>query len=417
MDVEGLYEERIDHRFKGLPPDAEGRTLRELAAEKRSLFDGGFTTPVLTLLAPALEKNLAELESYTARHGLSFAPHGKTTMAPQLFARQLAHGAWGITAAVPSQVRVYRAFGVRRIFLANEVVDPAALRWLSAELAADPDFRFLAYVDSVRGVELMDAHLDTPVEVVVELGAPGGRTGVRDTATAIEVADAVAASRHVRLAGVAGYEGALPVKTEAAVREWLERLVALARAFDTAGRLDRAREIVVSAGGSAFFDLVAEVLGPVDDFSRPVLKLLRSGAYVTHDDGHYRDVTPFRERAADEGSLWPALRLWAQVVSRPEPGLALLNAGKRDAPYDMDLPEPKVVRNPATGVEYSAEGLAVTALADQHAFVSVAEGARAEVGDWVGLGVSHPCTTFDKWQLVPVVSAEGTVTDLVRTFF
>ncbi|GAA1883988.1 amino acid deaminase [Streptantibioticus ferralitis] len=418
MHVEELYEERVDHRFKGLPPDAEGRTVGELAAERRSIFDGGFTTPILTLSASALEHNLAQLEAYSAKHGLAFAPHGKTSMAPQLFERQLAHGSWGITAATPSQVRVYRTFGVQRIFLANELVDAAALRWLSGELAADPDFRLVAYVDSVRGVELMEAALTHRLDVVVELGAPGGRTGVRDAGVAREVADAVAAARHLRLVGVAGYEGELPVKTEESVTAWLRRLVALARDLDAAGRFADAEEIVLSAGGSAWFDSVAEVFSRVaaDSFSRPVLKLLRSGAYVTHDDGHYRKTTPFHDRVAGEGSLRAAFQLWAQVVSRPEAGLALLNAGKRDAAYDLDLPEVRAVRT-LTGERRPADGMKVTRLADQHAFVALSEGAELEVGDWVALGLSHPCTTFDKWQLIPVVAEDDTVVDFVRTFF
>lgn len=166
-----LAEERVDHRFKGLPPDADGLTVGELAAQRRNLFTGGFTTPVLALSAERLEHNLKLMETYTARHGLVFAPHGKTSMAPQLFRRQIEHGAWGITLAVPHQVRVARAFGVRRVFLANELVDPAALRWISGELDADPGFRFVCYVDSVRGVELMDAALAgsaRPVDVVVD---------------------------------------------------------------------------------------------------------------------------------------------------------------------------------------------------------------------------------------------------------
>lgn len=144
--------------LQGPPPDAEtaGLTVGALAAQRRNLFTGGFTTPVLALSAESVEHNLALLETYSERHGLAFAPHGKTSMSPQLFARQLAYGAWGITAAVPHQARVYRAYGIQRIFLANEVVDPAALRWLAHELDTDPDFRFICYVDSVRGVELMD---------------------------------------------------------------------------------------------------------------------------------------------------------------------------------------------------------------------------------------------------------------------
>ncbi|MCS0634532.1 amino acid deaminase [Streptomyces sp. LP05-1] len=418
-----LADERIDHRFKGLPPDAEGLTVGRLAAQRRNLFTGGFTTPVLALSAEALDHNLRLLETYADRHGLAFAPHGKTSMAPVLFERQLAHGAWGITVAVPHQARVCRAFGVRRIFLANELVDEAALRWLAAELAADPEFRFLAYVDSVRGVELMDRALtaagaDRPVEVVIELGTgEGARTGARTEADCLAVAGAVAGARSLRLAGVAGYEGEVPDATPEAVRAWLHRLTELAVTLDRSGAFGpELDEIVVSAGGSAWFDTVAEVFAELPELSRPVLKLLRSGAYVSHDEGHYRELTPFN-RVPGEGALRPAFRLWSQVVSRPTGEQAFVNAGKRDAAYDLHLPSAQVVRSARDGAERPATGITVTKLSDQHAWLATAEGAELEVGDWVGLGLSHPCTSFDKWQLIPLVTADGTVTDFVRTFF
>ncbi|MFE6284824.1 amino acid deaminase [Streptomyces sp. NPDC057877] len=413
-----LAEERIDHRFKGLPPDADGLTVGELAAQRRDLFTGGFSTPVLALSAERLEHNLRLMETYAARHGLAFAPHGKTSMAPQLFQRQLDHGAWGITLAVPHQVRVARAFGVRRVFLANELVDAAALRWLSAELAADPDFRLVCYVDSVRGVELMAAALRgaaRPVDVVVELAAgEGARTGVRTEAECAAVADAVAATDRLRLVGVAGYEGEVPRATPERVRDWLGRLVSLAVEFDKAGRFAGLDEIVVSAGGSAWFDAVADAFAGIPGLSAPVLKLLRSGAYVSHDDGHYRKLTPFN-RVPGEGALEPAFRLWTQVVSRPSAEQAFVNAGKRDAAYDLDLPFAQVVRR--DGTEHPAAGIEVTALSDQHAWLRTGPDADLEVGDWVGLGLSHPCTSFDKWQLIPVAEADGTVVDYVRTFF
>uniref|UniRef100_UPI0006E418F9 alanine racemase n=1 Tax=Streptomyces ossamyceticus TaxID=249581 RepID=UPI0006E418F9 len=332
MGVEALARlaaERVDHRFKGLPPDADGLTVAELAGQRRNLFTGGFTTPVLALSAERLEHNLALMEAYSERHGLAFAPHGKTSMAPQLFWRQIERGAWGITLAVPHQVRVAREFGIERVFLANEVVDPAALRWISAELAADPSFRLVCYVDSVRGVELMDAALRgsaRPVDVVVELAAgDGARTGVRTEAECAAVADAVAGVETLRLVGVAGYEGEVPDATPERVGAWLRRLVALAVAFDEAGRFAGLEEIVVSAGGSAWFDAVAEVFDEIPELSAPVLKLLRSGAYVSHDAGHYRRLTPFN-RVPEEGALEPAFRLWAQVVSRPSPEQAFANA-------------------------------------------------------------------------------------------
>ncbi|MEU1159985.1 amino acid deaminase [Streptomyces sp. NPDC005921] len=413
-----LAEERVDHRFKGLPPDAGGLTVGELAAQRRNLFSDGFATPVLALSAERLEHNLALMETYAERHGLAFAPHGKTSMAPQLFQRQVEHGAWGITLAVPHQVRVARAFGTRRVFLANELVDAPALRWIAAELERDADFRFVCYVDSVRGVGLMDAALkgtSRPVDVVVELAAgEGARTGVRTEAECAAVADAVAGTETLRLVGVAGYEGEVPEADPDRVHAYLRRLVALAVEFDAAGRFAGSDEIVVSAGGSAWFDAVADVFATVPELSRPALKLLRSGAYVSHDDGHYREITPFN-RVPGEGALEPAFRLWAQVVSRPSPEQAFANAGKRDAAYDLHLPFAQVVRR--DGTERPATGIEVTGLSDQHTWLRTAPGADLEVGDWVGLGLSHPCTSFDKWQLIPVAEADGTVVDYIRTYF
>ncbi|MFF4366369.1 alanine racemase [Streptomyces sp. NPDC001594] len=421
--VRRLAAEPVDHRFKGLPPDAEaaGLTVGELAAQARDLYSGGFTTPVLTLDADALAHNLTALGEYAARHQLAFAPHGKTCMAPQLFERQLDHGAWGITAAVPHQARVYRAFGIRRIFLANELVDPAALRWVAAELAADPEFRFVCYVDSVRGVQLMDRALQgqgARIDVVVELGAgEGARTGARSDDDCRAVADAVAATTTLRLVGIAGYEAEVPDADPDKVHAWLRRLTGLAVEFDKAGRFaDGVEEIVVSAGGSAWFDAVADVFGELPALSRPVLKLLRSGAYVSHDHGWYTRLTPFN-RVPEEGGLRPAFRLWTQVVSRPSPTQAFVNAGKRDIAYDLGLPEAELVRDAFTGEERAATGVRVVKLSDQHAWLETGSAEDLQVGDWVALGMSHPCTIFEKWPLIPVVDADGAVREYVRTFF
>ncbi|CAM5227356.1 alanine racemase [Streptomyces tanashiensis] len=418
-----LANERVDHRFKALPPDAEGLTVGELSAQRRNLFTGGFTTPVLALSAESVEHNLRLLETYAERHGLAFAPHGKTSMAPQLFERQLEHGAWGITAAVPHQARVYRAHGISRIFLGNELVDAVALRWLAAELDADPDFRFICYVDSVRGVELMDEALRAagaarPVDVVVELAAGStGRTGVRTEAECAAVADAVAAVPTLRLVGVAGYEGTMPGADAERVREWLHRLVGLAAAFDKAGRFDPAvGEIVVSAGGS---ELVRHGRRGLRGDPRAFPPGPQAAALRRVRLPRRRPVprpTPFN-RIPEEGALQPAFRLWSQVVSRPTAEQAFTNAGKRDAAHDLHLPEAQVVRDARTGEIRPAEGITVTGLSDQHAWLATGPGADLEVGDWVGMGLSHPCTIFDKWQLIPVVEADGTVVDHIRTFF
>ena len=359
------------------------------------------------------------MAEWCAERGVSLAPHGKTTMAPQLYARQLEAGAWGITAATIGQVRVMRAFGVPRVLMANELVQPAGLRWLAAELAADPGFEALCLVDGLAGLARMEEALAAarparPLGVLVELSRRGARTGARSPEAALEVGRAVGRSAVLELAGVEGYEGSIahdrtPEALER-VRAHLREVGELARTLDGEGAFALREEVVVSAGGSVFFDEVADALATLA-LSRPTRVVLRSGCYLTHDHAHYARLSPLGDR------LRPALELWAEVISLPEDGLAILCFGKRDAPYDLELPIPFAVRRRAGPLEPLEPGrLTVRDTDDQHAYLDV-DGVTLEVGDLVGLGISHPCTAFDKWRLLPLVDEDYRVTGGVRTFF
>ncbi|HWG23898.1 alanine racemase [Actinospica sp.] len=420
--VAALADEPLDWRFKAIPVSAWGKTAGGFLAERPRLADLG--TPLLTLDAPALEANLAAMAAYCAEAGVELAPHGKTTMAPELWSRQLAAGARGITVANVPQVRVARAFGVRRIYLANALVDADALRWISAELDADPSFEFSCWVDSKRGAEtiynvLRHREAYWPMNVFIELGAPGRRTGVRTVDEAVEIAQAIATLPMLRLVGVAGYEGVLghdasPGSLEA-VRGYLHRLAELHSRLLASGLYSSDVDTVwLTAGGSAFFDQVVDVLGPL---AGPGVKvLLRSGAYLIHDDGFYAGISPFSRGIGKP--LTSAMHGWARVLSRPESGLALLDGGKRDFPFDEGLPTPQRLHRAAS----------VTAIADQHTFLKFDPlefdphgEPEPAVGDVVRFGLSHPCTAFDKWSMIPVVddasAADPRVVGLVRTYF
>ena len=423
--VAALANEPVDWRFKGLPVSWSGRTPAQICAEAPNLFGAGPMGPVCVLRAEALAHNLATMADWCAERGVELAPHGKTHMSPQLYAKQLDAGASAVTAATISQVRTYRAFGVRDVVLANELVDPAGLRWLAAELNADPDFSVICWVDSVRGVRIMAAELAAaearrPVDVCVEVGAPGGRTGCRDDSVTDEVARAAAGCPQLRLIGVAGYEAALGHDVSAA---GLARVAGYLATMRTAvlrlAGLFETDDIVVSAGGSTHFDLFADALATGWPAGLSVRAIVRSGAYLTHDDGLYRRTSPFTRPGAEARTLQPALQLWAQVCSRPEPRLALLTLGRRDVSFDQDLP---VAQQILTEQGWSAAGLIdseVVKLNDQHAFLRLGAAAddRVGVGTWLQFGVSHPCTVFDKWQLIPVLDADDRVVELIRTFF
>ena len=421
-----LLAEPVDWRHQAFPATSEPVTIGTVGVIGWNLLAGDLPLPALVLRRSALEHNIARMARWCYEHGVLLAPHGKTTMAPQIFRRQLDAGAWGMTAATASHVRIYREFGVRRVLLANELVEPAALRWLAAELAADPDFDFYCLVDSVDGVASMtdalaEGRLSRPIQVLVELGFEGGRTGCRSLDAAKQVAAAVGESPVLELAGIEGYEGIIGAdatdETLRAVDDFLARLPALAVELAASGAFAGRDEVIVSAGGSAFFDRVVEQLVPGPDLGVPVRVVLRCGSYVTHDSTLYERLSPLAGRAADGGRLRPAFELWAAVLSRPEPELAIAGFGKRDVPYDVELPVPEVARSPSGEMRPVSGEMSVTALNDQHAFVRVPQGTPLAVGDLLCCGITHPCTAFDKWALIPIVDDDYTVVEALRTFF
>lgn len=415
--------------YKAVPLGFDAAEVAALGSTRPALRD--FPTPLVTLSESAVAHNLATMAQWCRTAGVGLAPHGKTTMNRELWQGQLDAGAWGITVATPWQASVALGWGIPRVMLANALVQPAALR----ALATDTD-RLTVWADSLRAVEIMTATLSAadlpqplaePLAVLVELGAPGGRTGARTIEEALAVAAAVAASPVLRLAGVAGYEGALAhdggPEALATVRAYLESLAGLHDAFDSAGLYEPGAPIILTAGGSAYFDVVAEVLAPRRDLDasdgRVVEVLLRSGAYITHDDGFYSVITPLGRVGG--GEFRSAIHGWATVVSRPEPGLALVDAGKRDFPYDEGMPVPQAIRAFGAERDLPLVGAVVTAMNDQHTFVRLPPHARVEVGDVIRFGLSHPCTTFDKWRALAVVddalAPEPHVTGLLETTF
>ncbi|RDH75707.1 amino acid deaminase [Mycolicibacterium moriokaense] len=404
--VAALADDPVDWRFKGLPASWSGRTPAQIRAAAVNLVDEGVLGPLCVLREDALAHNLATMAGWCRDRGVELAPHGKTHMAPQLLARQFASGACAVTVATGSQARVYRAFGVRDVIVANQLVDAAALRWVAATQDDDPGFSLTCWVDSVAGVQQMTAALQgasRPVDVCVEIGMADGRTGCRDGSAVDEVAAAAARSPALRLVGVAGYEAALghDVTPQALGRVggYLAELRAAVERLADRFETDR---VIVTAGGSTYFDAVADALTLGTVAGRAVRTVVRSGCYLTHDHGLYARTSPLRH------GLRPALEVWAQVVSRPEPELALLTMGRRDVSFDQDMPTP-----------LGLAGSAVVKLNDQHAYLQLGPDERAtvEVGDWLRFGISHPCTTFDKWQLIPVLADDDRVVDLIRTYF
>jgi D-serine dehydratase len=382
--------------------------------------------PAAVLYADRIEHNLKWMQDFVAEYGVKLAPHGKTTMAPQLFRRQLDTGAWGITLATAHQTRAAYHGGVERVLMANQLVGKHNMAMI-AELLSDPDFEFFCLVDSVDGVEQLGAFFKAAgrrLQVLLELGVAGGRTGVRDDAQLEAVLAAIA--RHAGtlvLAGVELYEGI--IADEQAVRSFLRRAVTTTRTLAAAGKFQRA-PAVLSGAGSAWYDVVAEEFAAQAQAGE-IEVVLRPGCYLTHDVGVYKKAqaeilarNPIAKKMGE--ALLPALQLWAYVQSIPEADRAIVGFGKRDAAFDAGMPVPARHYRPGSGaggprtIEHG-EGWEVTAMMDQHAYLRIAPGADLKVGDMLAFDISHPCLTFDKWRQLLVVDRDYRVKEVIETFF
>ncbi|MGY2283880.1 amino acid deaminase [Pseudomonas gingeri] len=378
--------------------------------------------PALVLHREALEHNIRWMQDFVSRSGAELAPHGKTSMVPALFQRQLAQGAWGLTLATAVQTRAAYAAGVRRMLMANQLVGTANMA-LIAELLADPQFEFHCMVDHPDNVAALGeffAGRGLRLNVMIEYGVVGGRCGCRSEQEVLDLAKAIKAQPALALTGIEGYEGVIHGdEAVSGIRAFAGSLVRLAVHLQNSGSFDIGKPII-TASGSAWYDLIAEEFEAQDADGR-FLSVLRPGSYVAHDHGIYKEAQCcVLHRRGDLGEgLRPALEVWAHVQSMPEPGFAVIALGKRDVAFDAGLPVPllryKAGVVPAAGEDVSA--CKVTAVMDQHAFMTVAPGCELRVGDIVSFGTSHPCLTFDKWRVGCIVDEQLSVIETFDTCF
>ena len=396
-----------------MPIAAQGKSPAEFLATKPNLFTSDFQFPVMVLRDSALEHNIKRMAAYCKSYGFELAPHAKTPMSPQIAQRQIDAGAWGLTVANFAQARIMLEYGFKKLIIGNEVMEPTSIAEI-AKINGSGAGHVIFYIDSLAGLKFAQDSIsgvaNAKLNIFMEIGAVGGRAGIRDLDLLKTILAEIAKDERIYVRGVSGFEGAVPGGDRAGegiekLRTFLRHIVAAAEITAPFIREDK---IIISAGGSSFFDYVVEELGK---YSGDAHRMLRSGGYVSHDHIHYEDLYPFMG-APDAERFYPALELWARVLSVPESDLAILNYGKRDAGNDLDNPLPisKLGRTPEP---FKGE---IEKLNDQHAFMKIAPGSVV-VGDIIGCGISHPCTNFDKWQLIPVVNDNYDVIDLVHTHF
>jgi D-serine dehydratase len=398
----------------------------DIAQLNWNLLREDLSLPSAVLYESRLQHNLDWMQQFITSYGVKLAPHGKTTMAPRLFARQLQAGAWGITLATAHQTQVAYAHGVRRVLMANQLLGKENMAVI-ARLISDPAFEYYCLVDSAAQVEQLGAYFSQHgqrLNVLLELGVLGGRAGVRDKDQLQAVLDSLSRwSATIALSGVEIYEGVL--EEEASIRTFLQHAVAVTQKLVAEGHFQRS-PVLLSGAGSAWYDVVAEIFSAAS-FGDTVETVLRPGCYLTHDIGAYQRAqtrilqhNPIARSMAS--GLLPALQVWAYVQSIPEANRAIVALGKRDAAFDAGFPAPALHFRPGSGPGNATPKQAcahwtVTKMMDQHSYLQIAAHDDLQVGDMIGFDISHPCLTFDKWRTLPVLNSEYQVIDIVQTFF
>ncbi len=410
---------------QALEPEAIRKLGWNLLREDLSL-------PSAVLYEDNLLHNLRWMQQFVTEYGVKLAPHGKTTMAPKLFEMQLGAGAWGITLATAHQTLVAYRHGVRRVLMANQLIGKENMAIIS-RLLEDSAFEFYCLVDSVAQIEQLGAFYSKRgqrLNVLIELGVTGGRTGVRDHGIRDvgihehdQLNSVLAAlmrwNQSLALSGIEIYEGVLD--DEPSIRAFLQRAVTVTQRLFAENRFQRA-PILLSGAGSAWYDVVADVFSSAE-FGDSVEIVLRPGCYLTHDIGVYREAqakiqqrNPIAHRM--RSGLLPALQVWTYVQSIPEARRAIITLGKRDAAFDAGLPTPALHFRPETAAPGTAPAhWSLTKMMDQHAYMQIEAEDDLRVGDMIGFDISHPCLTFDKWRTLPILNAQYDVIDVIQTFF
>ncbi|SCB58278.1 D-serine dehydratase [Rhizobium aethiopicum] len=422
----------IDERVRGFPPGHPPLPPSEIGKQGWKPFDGRMALPLISLDRQAFAGNVDLMMAYVKSHGIEIAPHAKTPMSTALAGALLAAGAWGTTVADIRQAAVLLKAGQRRLILANEIGGIAAARRLAALLGHYPDAELHVFVDSTALVEALASAWQEradlpPLGLMVEFGA--SRAGLRSAKAAAAVLDAILAveTPAFRLTGIAAYEGAAATADAEETMLRIDTLMAMTSDFlpNIRTRIGKERPLLVTAGGSVFFDVVVARLSTTV-LADPACRLvLRSGAIFFHDHGIYeRGLAGLDARGcfrigdkivSATAGFRPALRVWAEVLSRPEPRLAICGMGMRDVAMDQGLPRPLALyRDGAYLADLSAE---VSRLNDQHAFVALADGSDVSVGDVIEFGISHPCTCLDRHAILYGLGPDHSVTAAYLTSF
>ncbi len=340
-------------------------------------------TPVVLLDRARMDKNIQAMQEACDAHGVGLWPHIKTHKMLEVAQRQLAVGAQGLTCAKVGEAEVMLGAGAKRIFIAHSLVDVRVAPRLAA-LADQLDELLVAATSAAQTEALARVAVatDRPLKVVMAVDTGLKREGVRDIEGAKGIAAIVEQCPQLELAAIYTHEGqtygATPEEQEEKATGVLNRMSEIRDAVDPS--------LPLWPGCSVTAKIMAAT-GRVE--------VVRPGAYMFGDMS-----LSVSSQVMERSDV--AVHILATVVDRPEPGLALIDAGTKVFSSDK-------ARSALHGIAVDGRDIHAAALNEEHGYLRGDDVDTLKIGDRLQLMPPHVCTVINLTDSVAIVEGDKVV--------
>jgi D-serine deaminase-like pyridoxal phosphate-dependent protein len=279
-------------------------------------------TPALLIDLDLFEANVGQAVELCREHGVGWRPHAKCHKSPDIGRRLIEAGAIGLTCAKLGEAEMFAAAGIPDLLIANFLAGPRKVeRLVELRRKADPII-CLDHIDQAIPISGAMESAGQRLRAILEIDIGLERAGVAPGRPAVELAKRVAELPGIELVGVMGYEGHLltlenPGEKAGRICEALAQLVETAERIAAAGISCP----IVSCGGTGSLPFAV---------SQPGITEVQAGGVIFMD-------TFYRYQCHLEGFRY-ALTILTTIVSRPTPGRAIIDSGRKTMNMEIAIP-------------------------------------------------------------------------------
>jgi D-serine deaminase-like pyridoxal phosphate-dependent protein len=331
-------------------------------------------TPAVVVDLDILDKNLNEMASYCAQHGLSLRPHTKTHKIPEIARMQIRAGARGITVAKLGEAEVMVREGLDDILVAYPIVGPGKLERL---VALAQRGRITVSTDSAEvalGISDAARQAGVTIRLLAEMDAGLRRCGVQTPDDLVALSQHMTRLPHIEFLGFMFFPGQVRLSPEeqAPVLAQID-----ARLHEAQEKLFRSGiQVRAVSGGSTPTAYQSHLMKTVTE--------IRPGTYVFNDMNTVSIGATRLSRCA--------VTVHVTVVSVAVKGRAVIDGGSKT--FSSDLLRGGEGRGFGLCVEHP--GIILESMSEEHGHLNVeACPGQVRVGDRLRFIPNHVCTTVN----------------------